>query len=37
MFDKRIDLYKKRDKEKEKTYKKYEKEIKAGELYGIVR
>ena len=28
---------KKRDKEKEKTYKKYEKEIKAGELYGIVR
>lgn len=28
---------KKRDKEKAKTYKKYEKEIKAGELYGIVR
>ena len=28
---------KKRQKEKDKAYKKYEKEIKAGDLYGIVR
>ena len=28
---------KKQQKEKDKTFKKYEKEIKAGDLYGIIR